>query len=223
MVAVLLLWGSWVPLATESNWIFSGRGPKPAQLTAKGVNAEFLTAGGHRYYDWIEPAAFASVSGPVVRAMFWRDHRTRGHMAPGYRHFLWQKSLHISVLPEITAWLDQHAPKDAKLAGGSLVAPAVALASGREIAAHWVDTNGKRFRSEMVTLAQFLNDICKDNVGYLVTSPSGFINDRRVAQTPQFRRHFRPVKRFKDDAAKFGSWSITLWERTSKEPCSWVP
>ena len=209
VVGLALLWSLWVPLKAEANWIF-------AADRGKGTNYEWLSRGERREYRWIEPAAWPSVSGPVVRALFWRDHRIKGHMAPGYRHFLWQKSLHLSVIDDIAAFIRDNSAEDETIAGSSLVAPAVALASGRRIAAHEVDTNAKRFHTGLTDLPSFIDAICRDRIRFLVLSPSGSLNDRTASGTPSIRKWFRPVKRFADPWNKFlrpgrRTWGVTVW------------
>ena len=238
---------SWVPLAAEANWAFSRSGsPQTTSQTnasgemvtrrirppAKGVNPEFLIAGEKRYYRWIPPAALEELSGPIVKALFWRDHRLRMAITPGYRHYLWQKSLYFDALPEIAEYVTQNSAPNETVAGNSLVAPAVALASKRRIAAHFVDTNAKRFKTEITDLDTFFSSVCDDNLRYLITSPSGYFNDRMVQSLPTVRRFFRPVKHFPSPMNKFtragrAPWGVTLWEvKPPKSPedkrCVWV-
>jgi len=225
VVAIAVFWACWIPLAAEANWIFSAK-------RGKGNNSEFIQAGTTRSYRWIEPATMKSVAGPVVRALFWRDHRTRGHMEPGYRHVLWQKSLHLSVAQEVGDYIREHSKDDETIAGSSLVAPAVALTSGRRLAADIVDTNAKRFKTGLLTLQDYFEAICKDRLRFLVTAPSGYVGDRLAMRLPTVRRQFRPVKRFEDPWNKFlrpgrRVWGVTLWELqnppTGDGPrCKWI-
>jgi len=228
--ALVIAWSLWVPLAMETNWVFSNRGPPPERARAKGPNPEWLKAGEPRYYRWIEPAALNELSGPIVRALFWRDHRLRGAMTPGYRHFLWQKSLHLDVADELGTWVRENSAEDETVAGNSLVAPAVALLSGRRIAANFVDTNAKRFKTELTSLETFFTRICADNIRFLISSPSGYFNDRMLSQLPTVRRWFRPLKRFESPLNKFKRprpWAVTIWglkdEPVPGQPrCEWI-
>lgn len=224
----LIAWSMWVPMAQESNWIFASR---VNQWRGKGVYSEYLNRGELRHYRWVEPAAWTGLAGPVVRTLFWRDHRQRYDMTPGYRRYLWQKSLHLSVAEEVGAYVREHSEPDETIAGSSLVAPAIALTSGRRIAGHAVDTNNKRFDTELYSNKQFFDEICADKLRFLVTANSGYISDRRVKRWPAMVEYFRPVKHFSDPWNKFLKpgyrvWGITLW-RVKDAPdgqprCKWI-
>jgi hypothetical protein len=227
-----LAFAGWIPLAAEANWAFSRSGPpkvvvekdatgaesrRRVRPPAKGLNPEFLIAGERREYQWIPPAALQELSEPVVKALFWRDHRLRMAITPGYRHFLWQKALYFDALDEIAAFVNSTAAPDETVAGNSLVAPAVALASNRRVAADFVDTNAKRFKTGITSLEAFFTAICADKVRYLVTSPSGYFSDRMAQSLPTVRKYFRPAKHFPSPKNKFGRpgrkpWGVTLWE-----------
>jgi hypothetical protein len=218
VVGLCVAFALWVPLANEAQWIFSAK-------AGKSTNGEYLKQGTVREYRWVEPAVWTSVAGPIVRALFWRDHRERWQMTAGYRHFLWQKSLHLSTAEEISAFVRDNTTEDQTIAGSSLVAPAIALASGRRLAANVVDTNAKRFKTEIYSLPRFFEDVCADNLKYLITSPSGYMNDRMAKRVPAVRKYFRPVKRFEDPWNKFlrpgrRVWAVTLWE-VQEGGCRW--
>ncbi len=251
-VAFFVAYTLWVPLAAEANWGFSNPGrvredgpplrdkrgrPRLRPFTGpilpgKGANPEFLQAGDLRSYPWIAPAAWPSVTGPLVRAFFWRDHRRYFDMAPGYRHVLWQKSLHVSIMEELVAAVREGSTADETLAGNSLIAPAVALASERRIAGGFVDTNAKRFKTGNSSLRAFFEAICNDSVRFLVIAPSGYLDDSLAQREPTVRTYFEPVLRLEDPWAKFqrsgkAAYWVTLWRlkdpyRTATPRCAYV-
>ena len=211
----------------DGRWLFAPPG-KPAQ----GSNSEFIQRGDERHYRWVEPSHLKSIAGPVIRALFWRDHRTKWTLEPGYRHFLWQKSLHISVLSEVAAAVRERSTEDETVLGNSLTAPAVALAAQRRIAGGFVDTNAKRFHTGLTTLQDLFEAACQDRIRFLVSSPSGYINDALLSRLPVVRKYFRKAGHFRDPWNKFlrrGEpwWGITLWELAeppgSDGPrCHWI-
>ena len=224
VIALIAAFLTWLPMGYELNWVFSQdatvtvtrggrqvRQPDPTR-PAKGNNPDWVAAGTPRSYPWVDPPVWASVAGPIVRALFWRDHRLRGQVEPGYRHFLWQKVLHLSTAQEIGDWVRAHSSEGETVAGNSLTAPGVALASGRRLAGGFVDTNAKRFKTKITSFQEMFEAICKDRIRYLVTGTNGYFQDHTLARIPTAFRYFRPVRVYPDPANKFGAFAITLWE-----------
>ncbi len=238
--ALTVGYGLWVPLTVETNWAFSHPGKPGVDANgkrdrfpppAKGVNPEWLELGERRDYPWIAPAALDPWATRVVRSLFWRDHRLKGAVVPGHRHFLWQKALHFDAADAVGAFVKETAAPDETVAGNSLVAPAVALLAERRISAEYVDTNGKRFNTGLEKLQSFFEAICKDNVRYLVAAPSGFMSNDLFERVPTVTRYFQRAKDFPSPMNKFDKpgvppFAVTLWEvkdRTATPRCTWLP
>jgi len=222
--------------------------PRSRTIRGKGSNSEFLAAGTPRHYPWIEPAAWTSVSGPVVRSLFWRGSRKKWNTSPGYRRYLWQKSRYISVADAVGTYVRDHSDADETVAGNATVAPMTALIAERRMAANIVDTNGKRFKrpndprftgpdamkhgEEIITEEAYFKAICADKIRFLVSSPSGFLSTNRLQQMPTVRTYFERSTGFPDPWAKFRSagrpsWTIQLWrlkdQYAEQSPrCSWI-
>ncbi|MBT9557341.1 MAG: hypothetical protein IV100_14975 [Myxococcales bacterium] len=232
-MAFTVAWGLWLPLAVEANWAFSNPGRGKDALPAKGVNPEWLERGEVRPYPWIAPAAWDAVATPVVKALFWRDHRLKGEITPGFRHFLWQKALHLDAADEIAAFVRDGSEPDETVAGNSLVAPLVALVADRRIAGNQLDTNGKRYKTGNTTLEAFFTAICKDRIRYLVAAPSGFFSDSLLSSLPTVRTYFTRVKQIASPMNKFERpgappFAVSFWEvrdRTADAEgyrCRWI-
>ena len=244
------VWALQVPFLQETSWIFSAPGreqpavrnrrgkvlapPSGELVPGKGANPEFLRRGQvARTYPWIEPPVWPSVAGPVVRALFWRDHRVHFDLEPDYRHFLWQKSLYFSIADEMGDAIRQGSAEDETIAGNSLVAPAVALTSGRRIAADFVDTNGKRFKTGNTSLEAFFKAICADRIRYLVAAPDGWFTNELLASLPTVETYFTKGRSFEDPWNKFAKpgvapFTVTLWElktvpNDDGPRCRWLP
>jgi len=222
-MAFTVAWGLWVPLAVEANWAFSNPGRGKDALPAKGLNPEWLDRGDVRPYPWIAPAAWESVATPVVKALFWRDHRLKGEITPGFRHFLWQKALHLDAADEIASFMRENSDPDETVAGNSLVAPLVALVADRRIAGNQLDTNGKRFKTGNTTLQAFFTAICKDKIRYLVAAPSGFFSDSLLSSLPTVRTYFTRSKQIASPMNKFERpgappFTVSFWEIRNRTP-----
>jgi hypothetical protein len=197
-----------------------------AQATA--FPREISEAGSRNEYTWKEAPVLGALS-PVVKTLFWSDHRVRGEMERGYRHYLWNKKRSLATLPEIAAYVRERSAPTDTLAGSSTVAPLIALAAHRRLAANEADTNSKRFKTGMLEEALYWDAICQDNLRFIIATPRSFFTARRLDSHRTVRRWFRRVKRFEDPEIRYGgTYPITLYERIQEEPvggrvCQWEP
>ena len=169
-------------------------------------------------YTW-KPAPVLGSLSPIVRHLFWADQRQRGVMERGYRHYLWNKKRALASLPEIASFVRARSSDADTIAGSSTVAPLIALASGRRLAADEADTNTKRFRTGVLDEASYWDAICRDNVRFIVSAPRSFFTTRRLQRHRVVQRWFRPVKRFEDPEIRHGgTYPIVLFERTRSDP-----
>lgn len=172
-------------------------------------------------YVWTAAPSWTFAS-DVVRTLFWSDQRIRGSMEPGYRYYLWTKKRNFESLDRVAAFVAEHTSEDETIAGGSTIAPLVALTAGRRLAAGEVDTNTKRFRSGLLMPDDYWTRICADNVKLLVAVGRGYFNPRRISQLKTVRRWFRVAKVFKDQQLSYGKpFPITIFERIGDGPCRW--
>lgn len=186
-----------------------------SEVTGHRVVSEPLQRGERRFYDWVGASHLNAIAEPIVRALFWRESRRRWEIGPGYRRFLWQKSLHVSVMDELADDVRRMTEEHETVAGGSLIAPAVALASGRRVAGNFVDTNAKRFRTNNTSMKAFFEAICADDVRILVGAPGSFLNAWNLGHTPTVKRYFEALPPVEDDMNKFSKrFPITLFRRT---------
>jgi hypothetical protein len=181
----------------------------------KTHKSEFADKGKRIDYPWRKPK-FAKALGPVVKAVFWKNHRIRGQSVPGLRQFIWNKSRHFVTAPEIAAHIRANTRPDETIAGASAIAPLLAILSGRRIADNFVDTNTLRFRSGLVTEAKFYSRICKTKLAYLVSAPRSFFSWRKMRHHGMFLETFKPEKVFNDPQVRFGGkFPVILLRRTT--------
>lgn len=148
-------------------------------------------------YEWREPWTLASL-GPVSKALFFKDNRVRGTDEPPWRHALWNKLLTFSTVRDIASVIKDAGPPDETLSGASTLAPLVALEAGRRLAADEADTNGKRFRTGMLTDLAFARRICADRVRWLVAAPRSHFEPKRLESDPLWSRLFERYREFED-------------------------
>jgi hypothetical protein len=217
-LVVLAAFGLWLPVAAHANRVF------PDELSEAGVKKQ---------YTYSEPPVLKPL-GPLVKALFWRDYRVKGEMGLGLRHYLWNKKLYPSKAEEMGAWVRDHTREGDVITGGSLIAPLIALLSGRDLAADIADTNAKTFWSDMsmgkdhADLAhdpearrkaieadrvhEFFEKVCATPVTYVVTAAQTYFNDKRVAQLKTVQRHFTLEKTFVEDRNKhWGTETYGFW------------
>jgi hypothetical protein len=169
-------------------------------------------------YTW-KPAPVLSSLSPVVRHLFWADHREKGVMERGYRHYLWNKKRALVSLPEIARYIQRHSAPEDTIAGSSTVAPLLALASDRRLAANEADTNSKRFKTGILSEEAYWDAICQDQVRFIVSTSRSFFTPGRMQNHPMIKRWFRAVKRFNDPEIRHGgTYPILLFERTQDQP-----
>ena len=219
-LAVLAAFALWLPVAAHANRVF------PDELSE---------AGKQKAYTWSEPPVLKPL-GPLVKALFWKDHRVKGEMGLGLRHYLWNKKLYVSKAEEMAAWVRDHTKEGDVITGGSLIAPLIALLSGRDLAADIADTNAKTFWSDMsmgkdhADLAhdpdarrkaieadrvhEFFEKVCATPIAYVVTANQTYFNEKRMAQLKTIQRHFALEKTFVEDRNKhwgteqYGFWRV---------------
>ncbi len=160
----------------------------PGELAHRG---ERLT------YEWRDPMALQWTS-PIVRALFWQDHRIRAEWVPPFRQFLWNKKRHFETAPAIARYIREHTQPHETIAGASAVAPLLAILSGRHIAAEFVDTNTNRFRAGLVTERGFYERICRTPLAYLVSAPASFFSWGKMRHHRKFLERFRLERTFVD-------------------------
>jgi hypothetical protein len=213
-VALLCLWPAW---SAHANKAF------PSEQTDIGKRHD---------YTW-RPAPVAEPLSDIAEALFWEDHRLRGNIERGYRHYLWTKKRPFSKAPEIAAWIAEHSAPDETIAGASGVAPLIALLADRRLAAGEADTNSKRFKAARAleregappheTTTRLINDvgywnaICADNVRFLVSTSRSYFTDKKLQRMRTIQRWFRKAKVFWDTELKYNRrYPIVLYERTGE-------
>ncbi|MBM4354301.1 MAG: glycosyltransferase family 39 protein, partial [Deltaproteobacteria bacterium] len=90
--------------------------------------------------------------------------RFQGSMEPGLLHYLWKKKWYFSRAGELADFIRLNSEEGETLTGSSLLAPLLAMLSGRTMAAWFVDTNSKRFKTGMVDGA-FAAERCRQREG----------------------------------------------------------
>ena len=204
----------WVPVN-----IWANRAAWPSEYERKGADGNVVQTVGERLtFDWTDapgPAFFSD----ATRAMLWQPHRLRGNVESGLHHYLWSKKRHFSVAEEIADFIRANSEPDETIIGSSTHAPLIALLADRRLAADWVDTNTKVFKTGIRTRRHFWDKVCSDNVRYIIAGPMSFFSPRVMHRKPTVARNFRLVKEWSDPHLKhWRTVTIQLWERKSHEP-----
>jgi hypothetical protein len=174
---------------------------------------EAKSVGGRVDFEYSDPPMLAGLSG-VVHALFWRDHRIKGQLLPGYVHYLWSKKRWFSTAEDIARHVRDNSPEDATLTGSSAVAPLIAILSGRRMAADEADTNTKRWKTGLLTVPGFQRTICDTKLAFVVGTRSSFFSPQRLQQDPFYKRWFSRDRVWDDSALRNGgSQRIVLLRR----------
>ncbi|MFO0747420.1 MAG: hypothetical protein U1F43_17395 [Myxococcota bacterium] len=220
------------------------RGPSRIAVAAAGLVAAFVVAlhpvvaqscqsvfgddelgqvGERNPYVWTPAPVLGGLS-DVVRALFWEDYRVKGDVEPGYRHYLWTKKRGFETLDDIAAWVKARTAADETVAGSSTLAPLIALAADRRIAADEVDTNNKRFKTGVLGEEAYWNAICADKVKVIVASERSYFTEDRMDHMATAAKWFRKAQLFEDDGLSYrGKYRIVLYERQGDGPCRYEP
>jgi hypothetical protein len=177
---------------------------------------EARRAGERVEYPWRDPDALA---GParVTRALLWKDHRVRGAPEPPWRHALWNKAHAFSTAEEIAAHVRAGSAADETLAGGSTLAPLVALLAGRRLAAGEVDTNEKRFAAGSLDDADLLRRALDDRIAFVLASPRSHFTEALLERHPGWSRWFVRDRAFLDPAlSRAGPVRLVLYRRRAE-------
>ncbi|MEZ4268669.1 MAG: hypothetical protein R3F39_20110 [Myxococcota bacterium] len=91
--------------------------------------------------------------------------------------------------------------------------------SGRRLAAGEADTNNKRFKSGLLTEADYWNAVCKDRIRLVVATSRSYFTTQRMSSMPTARRWFRPATTIMDPELSYsGDYPFTLYERVGDPP-----
>jgi hypothetical protein len=188
--------------------------PLLARATHDGLWPEELRDRGQvASFPWRDPMV---LSGPaqLTRALFFRDHRVKGELVPPWVHYVWNKSLALSLAPQMAAYVEAHTSPDETLTGASTLAPLVALLSHRRIAADEADTNNKRFRSGMISDHAFWERVCSDKLRYVLAAPMSRFTEEYLAKNATASRWFERELTFDEPAVRhFRSERFGLYRR----------
>jgi hypothetical protein len=197
-VSLAAVFSLWIPLAYLLNSYF------PDENKQKGEKVE---------YQWRESMLLPALD-PAVKFLFYRDSRIRGEIEPFYRHFLWNKKLTFTKVQEISGYITGNSTFDETIAGASTIAPILALYSGRNIAADEVDTNAKRFKTEMISEKDYFNRICSTRLRFIISAPMSYFDSKRMDEHPVIKKYFRKDMLFEDEQLKhFYKFPIQLYRR----------
>lgn len=199
LLVLSLLIFLWLPLASRLNATF------PEEVSGLGEKVD---------YRW-KNAAYPEFLSPLVKYLYFADSRIRGEVEPFWRHYVWNKSLFFSKAKEIAAYIKEKSDENETITGASTLAPLIALYADRRLAANEVDTNAKRFKSGMITDAEFFGRVCADNLKFLVSAPMSYFEPQRMAKDPFIQQHFVFEKQFVDpDLKHFMEFPIVIYKST---------
>ena len=200
---------------------------RPWSAGLQGVfTDEIETTGARNDYTWTPAPVLPGLS-DLARAFWWEDYRLKGDIEPGYRHYLWTKKRGFASLDQVAAWVSAHTSPTDTLAGASTLAPLVALAADRRLAANEADTNNKRFKTGLLSEADYWDAVCADGVRLILATPRSYFTRERMDTMPTATRWFRLATVILDDELTYGGkFPIALYERVGDPPgpgrvCRW--
>lgn len=193
--------------------------PMAVAINAKLWPEEQSMKGQEVRYEWRDPAI---LKGParITKALFFADRRERGDVTPYFRHYMWNKSLTFSTANEIAEHIRQNTGPETTITGASTLAPLVAVLAGRRMSGDEADTNGKRFNSGMLDEGRFIDMICADRVGYVVSAANSYFPYKKMTEDPDLAKLFEPDRTFQDGQLKhFNQFPISLFKVRPGAPC----
>lgn len=193
-------------------------------------------------YPWREGAS--GPFSPLVRQWLYTPCRTRGSAETGLLHYLWKKKGYLSRAEELATYIRTHSAPGDTILGASVVAPLLALLSGRDLAAGYLDTNAKRFKTGMVQDATLATQLCQTHptwtpqqclqqaawremweracrtpLRFIVAAPKSAFQVSELSRNPLIRKYFRFVAVFNDDQWNLdGTYPIVLYQRIQDKP-----
>lgn len=165
--------------------------------------AERARAGEAVRYRWTDPWVPAPLAS-LVRAVYFAPERQRDSPQPGWRHFVWNKSLTVSTAESMSEFVRSRTTEEETIAGASTLAPLIALLSDRRLAGDEADTNAKRFRTGSLTDRGFFEAACKDNVRYLIAAPRAYFTEQQLARQPTVAAWFEREREFIEPSVRHG-------------------
>ncbi|MEO6095651.1 MAG: glycosyltransferase family 39 protein [Fibrobacteria bacterium] len=102
-----------------------------------------------------------------VKALFWQSEWALYRPVPGYHSYLWSRVPFPEALP-MAEFIKKNSTDGETLTGSSIIAPLLALLSGRKLAAGEIDTNAKRFMTGILDERRFWESVCADRLRYVV-------------------------------------------------------
>ena len=180
----------------------------------------------------------------LVRSHLLTSCRIKGSVEPGIYHYLWKKKWYFSRAQEIADYIRDNSAPGETIVGSSLTTPLLSMLSGRALAADFVDTNSKRFKSGMLenkhgckevhrtnpnlseakcrriaAEREMWEKVCRTPVRFVVSGPSSFFTPERMRRHPLIRTFFRPAKLFNEPHLKMsGKYPIVLFRRVADSP-----
>ncbi len=126
------------------------------------------------------------------------------------------------MLAEVAEYIRANSAPDESLAGGSTLAPLLALLSDRRVAAYEIDTNSKRFQARLIADATYWERICADKVRFIVAVPRTYFTSDKLDSLPVMQRAFTKDKTFMDPTLQYSApFPIALYRRIDGAPCVW--
>ena len=207
----------------------------------KAFPSELKNVGTKNSYEW-RAAPVAEPLSEVAKVLYWSDHRLRGNLERGYRHYLWTKKRQFSKADDIAAWIAARSSDEETIAGASGAAPLIALLANRRLAAEESDTNSKRFKAaralpaaeragrettRLVDDATYWDAICADNVRFLISTSRSYFTKKKLGRLRIIREWFREAKVFWDEELKYKRrFPIIVYERKGSplpdgKVCQW--
>lgn len=172
---------------------------------------EYKARGGKIKYSW-KLGENAGLLSRLNRSLFFSDERTKGEVSPFYRHYIWNKSLTFSTADTIATYVASHTKAGETIGGASTLTPLIALKAGRRIAADEIDTNAKRFATGSLSDEEYLDEILKDKVKFIVSSSRSHFTEAFMENNPYFKARFERDTTFTDtQLIHFRDFPITLY------------
>jgi hypothetical protein len=126
-------------------------------------------------YTWRD-SPFPAAVDRWVRTWIWKDVRVTGEYVFSATRYLWHESRGLDRVEAVAEEIRRSTAEGDRILGDSMLAPLVALTSGRRLVNDEADTNTKRFTTGMETMDQFIRRMDGEDLAALVFMEGRFLD-----------------------------------------------
>jgi hypothetical protein len=148
-------------------------------------------------HDWVGSPVLGGVVDPVVRPLFWSPTYDPRDPPPGIARYLQHETDHLAIADQLVQAVVAHSAPTDKVFGHTGLAPGIASAAGRAVAANLVDTSSNQLNFGMARVEDWIAAVEADHVRILVVKEGADLM-RREPFRAYARASFEPVAKIRD-------------------------